>query len=458
MLSRANFQPELVCDQAGADSSPAALMENNMEPYTKNRRSSINLDRTLTSWIGSNPPVISSDRGYDAWNDTFSGFRNPNWRAQVRSHVGATTPLSGNKQEVKGDVAGYAYLDYQPNAANPSHTIRMYRGRVYLGLTFAPPTSLTIDEAYNAAKASFYNNARDQFRMLQSGVVIGELRETLRMIRNPAQALRRRIDEYVFLARKRAKGHRAISDPASRRRHVDRAISNTWLEAQFGMRPLMGDVKAGAEALAESVERFKGAYAPAFGSGKDEANLGQEDEILQLPSPTGNSDIRYRCSYRSTARASVRIKGQVAINVDNPLLMRQDLFGVSLNEFIPTVWELIPYSFLVDYFTNIGDVLSAWTFPRKRIAWHNCSSHLLREKVVHGYMLDPNTYKGPPNVVHAWHGDTISFTSTVKRVERWSGTLGWPNPRFRIPGLSLKWLNIAALARSRRLVEFPSKR
>lgn len=26
---------------------------------------------------------------------------------------------------------------------------------------------------------------------------------------------------------------------------------------------------------------------------------------------------------------------------------------------MPTVWELIPYSFLIDYFTNVGDVLQA---------------------------------------------------------------------------------------------------
>lgn len=422
-----------------------------MEAYTKNRRQSLNQDRVLWSQVGSNPPTVSETRISEAWNDTVSGYRNSRWRAQVKRHLGATTQLSGNKQQCIGRHQGHAYIDYQSSTANPDHTIRDYQGRLYLASTFAPPTSLTTDEAYNAATVEFYEQAREQIRKLQSGVVIGELRETLMMIRNPAKALRRRIDEYVFLARKRAKGVRAISDPASRRRQLDRAISNTWLEAQFGMRPLVGDVQAGAEALAESINRFKGQYGFAYGFGVEQAFLGADSDILQIPAPNGNTDIRYLFNYRSTAVATVRIKGQVALEFDNPLLMRTDLFGFSWSEFIPTVWELIPYSFLVDYFTNIGGVLSSWTFPRNRIKWANNSSHISRFKEVTGWMVNPNTYKGPPAKVHHWHGDYINFKSDATRTERWASVPGYPSITFQIPGLSLKWLNILGLARVRRL-------
>jgi hypothetical protein len=33
--------------------------------------------------------------------------------------------------------------------------------------------------------------------------------------------------------------------------------------------------------------------------------------------------------------------------------------GFDLRSFVPTVWELVPYSFIVDYFSNVGDCLMA---------------------------------------------------------------------------------------------------
>lgn len=423
-----------------------------MEPYTKSHRSSLNQDRILWSQVGSNPPTTSEQRVSESWTDSVSGWKDPNWRAKVKAHKGATTPLSGQVRKVIGNYRGHASMVYQANVANPDKTLRDYQGRIYLGTTFASPLTIDTSDAYNSAQIDFYKQARNKLRLLEAGVVVGELAETLRMIRNPAKALRRRIDEYVFLARKRAKGHRAISDPASRRRHVDRAISETWLESQYGMRPLMGDVKSGAEALAESINHFKGSYAIAHGFGVQQVDLGGDSDLLQIPAPNGNSDIRYRINMRSWGHASVRIKGQVAIEVDNPLLFRMELFGFSLSDFIPTVYELIPYSFLVDYFTNLGDVISSWTFPNKRIKWANNSSHLTRFKEVSGLMVDPNTFKGPPNKIHSWHGDYIHFTSEASNIERWPSIPGYPTLRFQIPGLSLKWLNIAGLARARRLV------
>lgn len=35
----------------------------------------------------------------------------------------------------------------------------------------------------------------------------------------------------------------------------------------------------------------------------------------------------------------------------------QGLFGFNLEEFVPTVYELMPWSFLVDYFSNLGTVI-----------------------------------------------------------------------------------------------------
>jgi len=36
-------------------------------------------------------------------------------------------------------------------------------------------------------------------------------------------------------------------------------------------------------------------------------------------------------------------------------------FGLDLDDIAPTMWELVPYSFVVDWFCNISDILAAWS-------------------------------------------------------------------------------------------------
>jgi hypothetical protein len=57
--------------------------------------------------------------------------------------------------------------------------------------------------------------------------------------------------------------------------------------------------------------------------------------------------------------ANVRYKGSVTISTEATKWDNAALFGFTPSEFIPTAWELLPWSFLIDYFTNIGDILSS---------------------------------------------------------------------------------------------------
>jgi hypothetical protein len=43
--------------------------------------------------------------------------------------------------------------------------------------------------------------------------------------------------------------------------------------------------------------------------------------------------------------------------------------GILPERFLPTVWELIPYSFVVDYFVNVGDIVASYAFQRNNIVW-----------------------------------------------------------------------------------------
>jgi hypothetical protein len=69
----------------------------------------------------------------------------------------------------------------------------------------------------------------------------------------------------------------------------------------------------------------------------------------------------------------IRYRGAVKAQAATTASDRLARFGFTPSEFIPTAWEILPWSFLVDYFLNIGDLLSASVTDTSNVAWVNRS-------------------------------------------------------------------------------------
>lgn len=48
-----------------------------------------------------------------------------------------------------------------------------------------------------------------------------------------------------------------------------------------------------------------------------------------------------------------------------------ELLGFSFENFIPAVWEVLPWSWLADYFLNIGDIIQAGVTNTSAVTWIN---------------------------------------------------------------------------------------
>lgn len=117
------------------------------------------------------------------------------------------------------------------------------------------------------------------------------------------------------------------------------AFSERWLEYQFGWMPLFADLHGGYELIHQGL-REKGLLMSASRSYNDSVEFG---------SSSTNWEIKGRSSIQS------RVKLHAAVN--NAAIANLAQWGF-LNP-AQIAWELVPYSFVVDWFMPVGNLISA---------------------------------------------------------------------------------------------------
>lgn len=400
------------------------------------------------------PPTISStaveysfEKGVSAKGGPVAG-----WRRQVRLNIDSTTPLAA-----EGYVCNLEPGSLESNqiGSDPSVVGQSYLSRIegYICPLVQPPRGAQINmgQADNTAITRFVSRANDAIHKFQGGPFIGELAETVRSLRRPGEALFKGIMNGYFTAlkKKRQKLNQRRprrNDDESNRRHIAErtdVLAGTWLEWSFGLAPLIADIDGAMQEIAQS---YTGIRVPT----KRIQGTGSETSVA-LDASTQTSKGAFLASARNVMTYSVDVKyyGNVIVAKPDISAWSPRYFGLTWSEFIPTLWEIIPYSFLVDYFVNIGDIISALAFPRanlnwvaKATKWENTSRLVdinVRQTVPNGFWR----YEGGGYV-----GRSLMQTRGINR-SRYVGDLV-PSLELKVPGTSLKWLNLTALAATHR--------
>lgn len=382
---------------------------------------------------------ISTDQ-FLTLTDERNGGENTRWRWQVRHHVQAGTGFSAQRQTYRGgfgEVYGFYHV-----LVNGVPRLRYSRSIGDL-IPLAFPSVLPSSTGYadNVARSKLYKFAKEAQTSFRGLTFLGELTETLRMIRNPARSLRRGLDTYVQSATKRTR--RVKSKPA-----LNRIVGDLWLEHAFGWAPFISDVKSAGAALNQRLERYSSSYAKVSGEGKEENDY-QDYSLPQIQTYLN----RWRWAVHGKTTVSVRYKSEIRSVCPNPVQADMQLFGVSWTEVVPTAWELVPWSFLVDYFSNIGKILDAWTVRKSDFCWtvrtdRKTSSRTVGETYPTLYLSGSGWNSSLPT------GQTWSYypaSCEWKSVARSLPTeVGLPSLTWRIPGLGKQWINMSALANARR--------
>lgn len=208
-------------------------------------------------------------------------------------------------------------------------------------------------------------------------VTLVEGRQTVRMIAETARTLAssiydlRRGDLVGAMRHLRGQPTRAQTRRFNRRYGVNPAstASSYWLQLQYGWKPLLNDAKNIAEALAEAVLR----------NGDSMTSTVTATSRLHSSRTWNNHTIGVSpySQGRLTADVSITRKGKWRFRPNSADL--PGLFGLT-NPF-EVVWEIVPFSFVADWFLPIGNYLSTLDAPlrfshvggskgyRKRTVW-----------------------------------------------------------------------------------------
>jgi hypothetical protein len=308
---------------------------------------------------------------------------------------------------IKGDLISYVYSD------SPSDWT----------------LTLATSKAYNQALVSYLKKVRQVQVGFSSPTFLGELRETVHMLKHPLQGLSDLATGYLSKV-KRAKG---------RSRNWKGNLSSLWLEQAFGWQPLIHDITDAYKLYKQKVDSNDQVPVTAFAI-EEEAKPTDSS-----PGSLGPASIGYSFTNTRIQKNTVRFRGMVKRQVQGPLLDNMARWGFTPSEFLPTAWELLPWSFLFDYFTNIGDLITASTAVRSSVAWTNVTTIRFQINEMTAVHNVSKTRQNHARYVSSF-GDSLSSTRMRRTVSRVAGVfLETPDLAFELPKNPFQWANMTAL-------------
>lgn len=273
------------------------------------------------------------------------------------------------------------------------------------------PTNLAIDGGKLLLQAYGKMNGS----AIVSGELLNDLGATISMLRRPFRGAKELLNHMIKYRSKRV-GKTAKS--------AMKASADAWLEYRYGWKPLILDANSIIKEVHKKRELCKVLRLVARAGGSDSLTTSYDWSATALQKCSGS------CTLTRTVRCGVGVlydlKPRTTTNQLNQTL------GTRSRDLIPTLWEIVPYSFVVDWFTPIGPWLGAvMPDPDINVRGHWISTVSTRKETISGSLVQ----FAPDD----WHGSCGSHTVITEDYSRLCNT-PLPSP-FASPTIALSRLH-----------------
>lgn len=255
----------------------------------------------------------------------------PNYKIKIAKHVDASLPYT--------KTGGKAY-SARVSGTQLSDTERYD----YYGF-LTPPGSGSFDTSLkqdlkDLALTRLKRKLKSRIGQSSLQAPLAEAKELSGLIRQAASLGTNALNAMIDL--KRSKGRSAAKYAA-----------DTWLGYSFGVRPLVNDINSVATSLQDYLDRDDHVLR-VVGSATTDWKTGNNLSGSYTFSNYGNvlsaDDIKHTLSYRYVGAMSLKVSSGNNYS-------RVDHLGLGVDKLPSTLWELTAFSWLVDYFTNVGQYL-----------------------------------------------------------------------------------------------------
>lgn len=346
----------------------------------------------------------------------------PNFKQIIASGGSATTDL---------DAIRYSFKFYSPKiSVYSNNSFQGWDTNLYGILTdidYVPFEVGTSDrlrvEAESLSKAvSYIRNRQTPFA---SQVFLAESAEILRFLKNPLKEALALTQSFSKLIRKRS---------SKNSKDALRALADNWIQYRFAVLPLISDINAIIAIYNDSIKQVERQrfYSETKVTNSSTINQGTGNFFVDRTSIVTHT-------YQSIIHVGVifdKLEKHANL-VDYLKNSLTDISNVAL-----TAVEVTPWSFLVDYFVNVSDVVSAATLA-------NVSAPYIAHSTISTidiYNSATNIRMYPGNIVVAGTLPTEAFFKGQKRVVRRRSLSSLTPPlTFELPSTGVKYANITAL-------------
>lgn len=188
------------------------------------------------------------------------------------------------------------------------------------------------DEAYLKAVQAFYDDLNEI--KVNAAVAFKERQQTIDLVASRARKI-------AQLYRSLRRGY----NPFTRKKSRSKDAANLWLEYSYGWVPLVSDVYGSIEALKGEPPKFSHKITR-------QADLQYRHSFI---GGTNHSSFESNNTLTSTKKLRCTVKAICTVNDPSASFSR----SLGLRDPLLLAWEILPYSFVVDWFLPIGPWLEA---------------------------------------------------------------------------------------------------
>lgn len=207
------------------------------------------------------------------------------------------------------------------------------------------PTTVEIANAHADSQHKTLAKARDM--KVNLPVMFGEGRKTVNMLTDTAKRLGNAYLSFLRKDFKRAAQYLDMKEPAH-------GLARHWLAYQYGWRPLLSDAEGLSEGASEWLDETQQRPPRFTVTAKSDTLRPLKYSVANQFSAFGSGTTNYTGEVFMRARSGLLLE-----TVFRPSAIAAQLGMSSVTDGLLLAWELVPFSFVFDWFLKVGQYLES---------------------------------------------------------------------------------------------------